>query len=62
MNKNELIETIAANTGSSKAQAARTITALTEIITEQREKVSEHWSRFRFTHRIAATISVSHLP
>ncbi len=38
MNKNELVETIAANTGSSKAQAARTITSLTEIITEVLQK------------------------
>jgi DNA-binding protein HU-beta len=38
MNKNELVETIAANTGSSKTQAARTITSLTEIITEVLQK------------------------
>ena len=38
MNKNELIEAIAAKTGSSKAQAARTVTALTETITEVLQK------------------------
>jgi DNA-binding protein HU-beta len=38
MNKNELIEAIAAKTGSSKAQAARTVTAMTETITEVLEK------------------------
>jgi len=38
MNKNELIEAIAAKTGSSKAQAARTVTTLTETITEALQK------------------------
>ncbi|SEO50315.1 DNA-binding protein HU-beta [Nitrosospira multiformis] len=34
MNKNELIEAVVAKTNFSKAQAARTVTALTETITE----------------------------
>ena len=38
MNKNELIEAIADKTDSSKAQAARTVTALTETITEVLQK------------------------
>ena len=38
MNKNELIEAVAAKTGSSKAQAARSVTALTEIVTEVLQK------------------------
>jgi DNA-binding protein HU-beta len=38
MNKNELIEAIAAKTDSSKAQAARIVTALTETLTEIMQK------------------------
>lgn len=38
MNKNELIEAIAEKTGSSKAQAARIVTALTETLTEVLQK------------------------
>jgi DNA-binding protein HU-beta len=38
MNKNELIEAVATKTASSKAQAARTVTALTETITEVLQK------------------------
>ena len=34
MNKNELIEAMAAKTGSSKAEANRAVTALTDIISE----------------------------
>ncbi len=38
MNKNELIEAVAEKTGSSKAQAGRTVSALTETITEVLQK------------------------
>jgi len=38
MNKNELIEAVAAKTGSSKAQAGRAVAALTETITEVLQK------------------------
>ena len=38
MNKNELIEAMAAKTDSSKAQAARAVTTLMEIITEVLQK------------------------
>lgn len=38
MNKNELIEAIATKTGSSKAEAGRIVTALTETITEVLQK------------------------
>jgi DNA-binding protein HU-beta len=34
MNKNELIEAMAEKTGSSKAEASRAVTALTDIISE----------------------------
>jgi DNA-binding protein HU-beta len=38
MNKNKLIEALAAKTGSSKGDAARAVKALTEIITEVLQK------------------------
>lgn len=38
MNKNELIEAMAAKTGSTKADATRAVTALTEIITAVLQK------------------------
>jgi DNA-binding protein HU-beta len=38
MNKNELIEALAARTDSTKAEAARALTALTEIITDTLQK------------------------
>jgi DNA-binding protein HU-beta len=37
MNKNELIEAMAEKTGSSKAEANRAVTALTDIISEALE-------------------------
>lgn len=38
MNKNELIEAVAAKTGSTKADANRAVTALTEIISDALKK------------------------
>jgi DNA-binding protein HU-beta len=38
MNKNDLIEAMAARTNSTKADAARAVTALTEIITDALQK------------------------
>jgi DNA-binding protein HU-beta len=38
MNKNELIDATAAHAGCSKAEAARAVTALTQIITETLQK------------------------
>jgi DNA-binding protein HU-beta len=38
MNKNELIAALATRTGSTKAEAARAVTALTEIITDALQK------------------------
>lgn len=38
MNKNELIEAMAQKTGSTKADATRAVTALTEIITDVLQK------------------------